>query len=69
MTMTPTAEQIPNEVAEAAMKAWDRPGTMKDVLAAALSAWPGAQERPYWTFRTHERHSELILPLPKRLQL
>lgn len=66
--MTLTADQIPDEAEEAAMKACGRPGTMKDVLAAALNAWPRAKENPYWEFRTHERHSELILPLPKRSQ-
>ena len=34
-------EQVPDEAVKAAMEAWGRPGTMKDVVAAAINAWPG----------------------------
>lgn len=76
--MTLTADQIPDEVVEAAAKhiseadMEDYPNYWKKQLrasiAAALNVWPGAQEKPYWEFRTHERHSELILPLPRKPQ-
>lgn len=35
-------------------------------IAAALNAWPGMQHKPYWDFRTHEKHTELILPVPQK---
>ena len=72
------AEHIPTEVVEAAAKelaytnGWrNQQGidvckpVARDILAAALSAWPGAQEKPYWEFRTGVRHAELILPMRK----
>ena len=37
-------EQVPDEAVKAAMEAWGRPGTMKDVVAAAINAWPGRQK-------------------------
>jgi hypothetical protein len=35
-------------------------------IAAALNAWPGIQHKPYWDFRTNEKHTELILPVPQK---
>lgn len=34
---------------------------------AMLKAWPRVHEKPYWDFRTHERFTELILPLPQEV--
>jgi hypothetical protein len=35
-----TAEQIPEAVAHAAEAAWSKDATWKEVVAAALNAWP-----------------------------
>lgn len=35
-------------------------------FAAAINAWPGIQHKPYWDFRTNEKHTELILPVPQK---
>jgi len=35
-------------------------------IAAALAAWPGMQQRPYWDLMTHARHVEIILPQEAR---
>ena len=40
-------------------------GMRKDI-AAALAAWPGARERPFWDLMTSARHVEIILPQEAR---
>ena len=52
------AEQIPDEVEEAA---WNVAGdNMKAAIAAALSAWPGAE-----VVEWYHADKTLILPLPQ----
>ena len=65
------AEQIPDEVAwKLHDKLWKVGGPSVDEvrasIAAALNAWPGMQHKPYWDFRTNEKHTELILPVPQK---
>ena len=65
-------EQIPDEVWHTAMSTYHRtikkrPGSAwQEAIAAALQAWPGMQHKPYWDLRTHEKHTELILPVPQK---
>jgi hypothetical protein len=65
-------DQIPDEVWHTAMSTYHktikkRPGSAwQEAIAAALNAWPGMQHKPYWDFRTHEKHTELILPVPQK---
>jgi hypothetical protein len=41
-------------------------GEARAAIAAALAAWPGAHERPYWDLMTNARHVEIILPQEAR---
>ena len=72
-------DMIPNEVVEAAAKelaytnGWRNQQGVEvckpvviDIIIATLNAWPGMQHKPYWEFRTHEKHTELILPVPQK---
>ena len=59
-------DQIPKECFVAYQRAFKRGGGVGDAIAAALNAWPGMQHKPYWDFRTHEKHTELILPVPQK---
>ena len=34
-------------------------------ITAALEAWPGMRERPFWDLMTNARHIEIILPPPQ----
>ena len=31
-------------------------------ITAALDAWPGMRQRPFWDLMTNTRHTEIILP-------
>ena len=31
-------------------------------ITAALDAWPGMRQRPFWDMMTNTRHTEIILP-------
>jgi hypothetical protein len=57
-----TAEQIPDEVVEAARRAYyaEKPCGFRESIAAALNAWEGADE-----FEDADRRGYLTLPLPK----
>ena len=58
-------KDVPNEVAKAAWEYFDG-YDMKEAIAAALSAWPGAARVPgleQWG-KTHGEH--LHLPLPQK---
>ena len=59
-------DMIPKECFVAYQRAFKRGGGVGDAIAAALNAWPGMQHKPYWDFRTHEKHTELILPVPQK---
>ncbi len=39
------AEQVPDEVVEAALK---KRGLMREAIADAINAWPGMEERVWW---------------------
>ena len=54
------AKQIPDEVDDALVDALQGGMGVKQALAAALNAWPGAQFKMNGAMRTF-----LILPLPK----
>lgn len=57
------AKQIPKEAAAAAIKARAQELSIEEVLAAALSAWPGAG---IVATEDHSgRYPQIILPLPK----
>ena len=48
-------KQIPESVAVIAEKTWARSGDMKEAIAAALQAWPGADQYL----------GAVVLPLPQ----
>jgi hypothetical protein len=51
------AEQIPDEVVEAALK---KRGLMREAIADALKAWPGVIHNGHWLLFPHTK-----LPLPQ----
>jgi len=57
-----TPEQIPDEVVEAAHRAFyaEKPCGFRAALAAGLAAWPGA-----WHVDAADFEEKLILPLPE----
>ena len=54
-----TPDMIPDEVVKAALLTDERLG-MRTVIAAALSAWPGADKTCLWDY-----DSCIVLPLPQ----
>jgi hypothetical protein len=60
-----TAEQIPDDVVEAARRAYyaEKPCGFRESIAAALAAWPNWSISPYAPAKIG--HDYLILPLPK----
>jgi hypothetical protein len=64
-----TPEQIPDEVVEAARRAYyaEKPCGFRESIAAALNAWEGGYEMDggCGSMECEERGLRLILPLPK----
>ena len=54
------AEQIPDEVVEAVMYCFHTRSSARAAIAAALSAWPGAE-----VVEWYHADKTLILPLPQ----
>lgn len=60
------AEQIPDEVVKAALLTDDRLG-MREVIAAALNAWPGVTiEKTHIGISGDVFSQDIILPLPQK---
>ena len=59
------AEQIPDEVVEAAVAMRDRGGSMSDIIRTAINAWPGFEYRADAAFPAFGYGpAAIILPLP-----
>lgn len=57
------AEQIPDEVVEAALA---KRGLMREAIADALNAWPEAKRvKGYFTHDTDHYEPAIIIPLPQ----
>jgi hypothetical protein len=58
------SEQIPDEVVEAAHRAFyaEKPCGFREALAAGLAAWPGACKEKFAPWSSEH---QLILPLPQ----
>jgi hypothetical protein len=62
-----TAEQIPEAVAHAAESAWSTDATWKEVVAAALNAWPVDSVMWNAVQRDDGSYSTIILPIQEPL--
>ena len=60
------AEQIPDACAQEAYRVWfNQGGTWKNIVAAAINAWPGMIWHPQGQYRKKFGVTHIILPLPQ----